>query len=282
MNRQKKHSNLKLLHQKKTQSGANRLDGEKHLLREESERLASDSRLLNETLHEVRKLNNQIKALIEQLKTKIQIIQKGPDDGKTKEIENIFKTLQANTSLLSIRMNAYDAIFNPEILAKDMCVPLNVYSKVEKVYKCLYAAKKEKGVSVNLLGNSNQTFLLNNTVELAFFIIIENAIKYSYPTSNIDICFLPDSWGTTLDVEFKNWGLRPAKADMPRLAERGFRSDVAKASKIPGSGLGLYILQKICAVNKIEHDIHLLDECHFYEGCKYSPFVVTLHFRNQH
>lgn len=244
-------------------------------------KLNQDVAMFNETIHEVRKLNNQIKASIGQLGSKVKDLNKGSDYlEQTRQITNICKSLAANSSLLSIRMDAYDVLLNPQTLEKDMFVNMNVYSKIEKVYKCLYAQRKEKNVDVRMNGYSTLQFHLNNQMELAFFIIIENAIKYTYNGAKIDIYFTTYEHNSDLEVVFKNWGIKPDKDEENRLFERGFRSSKAKSAKINGSGLGLFILSQICDANNVIMDIAILDDNYYYDGLRYSPFALTLKFMN--
>ncbi len=166
----------------------------------ERKQLENEKAIFNDTLHEVRHISTQIKSTVENLHDKI-------DSGylaSNREIENILKTLIANTSLLSIRMDAYDVLSNPMSLRSDLRANFKVYSKVEKVYKCLYAEKKAKDLDVRMSNNSSMTFKMSNLMELAFFIILENAFKYSYKGSTVIIEFeeLPEVNG--LDVKFIN------------------------------------------------------------------------------
>ena len=167
----------------------------KSSIREEQEQLESEEKtlkqnisLLNETLHEVRKINNQLKSSALQLSNALRSAY--IDSNNSIEIENIRKNIEANTSLLSIRMDTYDMIFNPDSIKDDMVVPISIYKKIEKVYKCLYAQRKKKDIDVKMDGHTGRVFRLNNTIELAFFIIVDNAIKYSPVNEEVKIEFL--------------------------------------------------------------------------------------------
>lgn len=262
--KKQEHNDLKMLESKQR-----RIDFEQNLA------------LFNDTLHEVRKLNNQIKAGIDRLNSLMkQMNLESCNEADLKDFHNIRKTLNANASLLSIRMNSYDVFLNPESLYADMSVELGVYSKIEKVYKSLYAFRKEKGVDVQLRGESNQKFLLNSMIELAFFVIIENAIKYSMPTSIINIEFLPNEKEKKLIVKFVNWGIKPKQDEIPHLVNRGNRSERAIRAGIKGNGLGLFILSQICQVNKVKLEIDVKKETKSYDGLIYAPFCVSLLFQS--
>lgn len=237
-------------------------------------KLKEDMDAFNETVHEVRKLNNLIKSAVDKLYSTL------ADDVKNnKSLSNVLKTLKANTSLLSIRMDAFKVINDPISVEKNMFVDLNVFSKVEKVYKSLYDEKKAKNINIQLNGESKLKFKLNNMIEVAFFIIIENAIKYSYPGALITIDFDEIENHTALDVKFSNWGVRPDDEEVQKLTEKGIRSQKAINAGINGNGLGLYILKKICEANHVDIIINIGNENYYQNGLRYSPFDVVLQFR---
>lgn len=245
----------------------------------EREKIAdTDRKVLEDTLHELRKINNQIKGNILELEKLI--------DGHIEEdgyserhINNALKTIEGNSSLLSIRMDAYDILYNPASINTELDLMIGVYSKVEKVYKCLYPSKKEKKLDVILKGGSEKKFRLRNSIELAFFIIIENAIKYSPEGEKITISFVEKAG--ELSVQFENWGICPAVEEIPLLTHRGFRaSSISENTNYTGSGLGLYLLDQICHTNQVEYGIMVDNICKHYNGIKYNPFVVTLRFKD--
>ncbi len=245
------------------------------LLESEEKTLNQNISLLNETLHEVRKINNQLKSSALQLSNALRSVY--IDGYKYTEIENIRKNIEANTSLLSIRMDTYDMILNPNSVKDDMVVPITIYKKIEKVYKCLYAQRKEKDIDVKMDGHTDRSFRLSNTIELAFFIIIDNAIKYSPVNEEVLIEFL--DCVHSLEVTFTNWGILPNAGEMTHIRERGFRSQkVIDETNIDGSGLGLYLLQQICDSNNVKLDIHIGNGSRRVKGLAYAPFVVKLTF----
>lgn len=245
-------------------------------LQEKENLLDNNRKLLDDTLHEIRKINNQIKGNINDLGKVIDSIDIY-DDNADRHIHNTIKTIEGNATLLSIRMDAYDILFNPASASKELDIMLGVYNKVEKVYKCLYPSRKEKKLEINLNGGTKKEFRLRNSIELAFFIIIENAIKYSPEGQDIDITFSDTPQG--LDVEFCNWAICPEDDEIPRLTERGYRAKAVGNNKsYSGSGLGLYLLKQICQTNNVEFRVEVGSETKLISGIIYNPFIVTLSF----
>ena len=238
--------------------------------------LDNDRKLVEDTIHEFRKINNQIKRSAYRLSRVIESISVS-DESLSSDIENTMRTLSANASLLSIRMDSYDMVVNPSSLSEEMEAPLCVYSKVEKVYKCLYSTRVDKGVNINLEGKSTLKFQLKSTIEIAFFIILENAIKYSPRGEEIKVTFTEKN--RQLIVVFKNYGIAPSDSELPRLTERGYRAlEIVRDTNIRGSGLGLYLLDQICWANKVAYSIKKGTETKTIGGQEYSPFIVALVF----
>lgn len=244
-------------------------------LKNKEKYLRANSEIIDNTIHEIRKINNQIKSstlsLSEEL-GKLEIL----DEQSDTIITSTLKTLDANTQLLSLRMDAYDMVINPSSVNNEIEHSVKIYSSVEKVYKCLYSAKKDKKLQINLCGQSDKSFRLKNSILLAYFIIIENAIKYSYTGGAIDIIFNEISSG--LEVLFKNLSLCPSEDELEQLTERGYRSPVTADLKIKGSGLGLYILKEICEQNNVQYSFSIEPPYTIIDGKEYKTFVVKLLF----
>jgi signal transduction histidine kinase len=74
--------------------------------------------------------------------------------------------------------------------------------------------------------------------------LLDNAIKYSPGSTRpveISLSRLP---GEINLLQVRDYGMGVQESDLPRLFERQFRTQEAKASNIQGSGFGLYISQK--------------------------------------
>lgn len=240
--------------------------------------LLQDQQLLNDTLHEVRKLNAQIKASVEQLSTAMS----GLDC--TKEIEDIRRNLEANSNLLSLRLNTYDMIVNPDTAINGVTAPIPVFKKFEKMYKCLYALRKKNNIEVKMYCSTRDesTFVFRgkDNLELGLFIIVENAMKYSLEKRIIEIEF--EEYSTKLIVRCKNWGLKLKDDELSKITQRGYRGKmVVSKADIQGSGLGLYLLTQICDENGVDLQFRVGEERYSYDGWQYSPFIVELTFVNK-
>ena len=145
------------------------------------------------------------------------------------------------------------------------------------MYKCLHNFRKKRNVRVDLIGSSVSSFKARSIIEVGLFIIIENAIKYSPDGERVSIIFNESE--RDIEVRFQNWGPRVYPKEMTKLTERGYRAEtVIKIGDVEGSGIGLYLLQKICDANNIKLSIKSGDDMKNLSGWIYKPFIVTLTF----
>ena len=94
-------------------------------------------------------------------------------------------------------------------------------------------------------------------IEKVFSNLIGNAIKYSPKGATIDIeaCQRQEKWYFNIE----NSGTHISEEALPKIFEAFYRVEQSRSRKTGGSGLGLYIVQKIlqqhnsqCYVNNTE------------------------------
>lgn len=110
---------------------------------------------------------------------------------------------------------------------------------------------------------------IKNLISQVFSNIIENAIKYSFEDTEVEIYgqYNPDS--DTVSVKVSNQGIRLISEEKELLFTRGYRSKDAKNAYPAGTGFGLYISKKIL-------DIHEADIKAYSNDDGRTVFEVTL------
>ncbi len=91
---------------------------------------------------------------------------------------------------------------------------------------------------VNALGDRRQ--LVSAVANL-----LDNAVKYSHPGSEVEVRAAAD--GTTVTVEVTDHGLGIPARDLERIFERFYRVDRARSRDTGGTGLGLAIVRHVVA-----------------------------------
>ena len=88
-------------------------------------------------------------------------------------------------------------------------------------------------------------------LESAFGNLLTNAVKYTGAGGHIRVRYWQDGDGAHLAVEDDGMGIDPAH--IPRLTERFYRPDNARAASVGGTGLGLAIVKHVL----LRHNAHL-------------------------
>ncbi|MEO8515843.1 MAG: HAMP domain-containing sensor histidine kinase [Flavobacterium sp.] len=86
--------------------------------------------------------------------------------------------------------------------------------------------------------------------------LIVNAIKYNHPNGAI-FCEWNDK---KQSLTIKDEGIGISKKQLPYLFNRFFRADNSRSSHIPGNGLGLSIVKKLCDLQNIKITVESIEE----------------------
>jgi len=229
---------------------------------------------LDNTFHELRKLNGRLKASVEWLT--MQLDNNGYQQNAM--LSKASKDIFAASQLISIRLSTYDLILNPNSALNYTKSPLAIYKKFDKVARLLDYQAQESGTIIKITGNSYSTFECSDMVELLPYLLLDNAIKYTMWGHDTNLTF--QETGNKLTVMVKSFSIRPVEHELNSLLERGVRSKNVTGEKA-GQGLGLYLARYICDANSISMNLSLGKRIEVDDkGIKYSDFIVTLQFEN--
>ncbi|WP_291097346.1 MULTISPECIES: sensor histidine kinase [unclassified Flavobacterium] len=128
---------------------------------------------------------------------------------------------------------------------------------VEKIINTHHSAIKSNNIKIQIsipqtcVVKADSTFLeriLNN--------LIINAIKYNHPNGNV-FC----EWNEKKQsLTIKDEGIGISKKQLPYLFNRFFRADNSRSSQIPGNGLGLSIVKKLCDLQNIKISVKSVED----------------------
>ena len=230
--------------------------------------LNENKELLDNTFHELRKLNQQLKKQTETLTREINSY--NPNYQRIKYLGlNVYST----SRLISSRLNTYDFSLNPDLAIANVKKPTPLFKRFEKVIHCLKVESEHKGVNLYLNGSSYKSINANEVIELLPFLLVENALKYSPKNETVHVKFLESD--DLLQIRISNWGPRPTDQEINTLTERGVRSANAKDAE-SGSGLGLFLSNFICEIHGIEMELKIGSERKYFNNKVYSEFIVDL------
>jgi light-regulated signal transduction histidine kinase (bacteriophytochrome) len=230
---------------------------------------AADQQMMAGTLHDVRKLNQQLKHQIEQCQRRIRAAELDRDFIKYR-LENCFAT----TSLISVRLDSYDFAVNPGATSVSRRRPVPVFRRFEKAKHVLHARARQGKAKINIEGKSTRTIQGYDVFDVLPFLILENAVKFSPPNSEIAVRFNEEP--ATLTITVESVGPLLEKGEESEIFKQGFRGVNARSAQ-SGTGLGLWLAKRVCAIHGIAITARSDGSAARQEGdVKYAPFVLTL------
>ena len=126
---------------------------------------------------------------------------------------------------------------------------IDVRGPLLTVKNALEIAAKKNEISISLKDTASITAILGDSDEITqvFYNLLDNAIKYSEPKSEIvmllkDEVFIGESF---VSISIINSGPGISEEHLPRLTERFYRVDKGRSRKVGGTGLGLAIVKHI-------------------------------------
>lgn len=215
---------------------------------------------IDNLLHEIRIINRDLKLSLDSMD-----FENMPD-----EILNIW----AQSNLLSIRIRSYEFESNPNSIGNLSMFEIPIFKRIDKVSRCIRAARRDKKTHIYLSGESYHTFRTNDIIEIAFYIILENAVKYAEEGTDISINFTTQR--NDLLVTFQNKGLIPDNSELKNLRTRGYRG--SNSTNVTGNGIGLYTLQNICSALEIDLGVSCKNDNS--EIANHGTFQIQLTFHN--
>ncbi|MBN2293860.1 MAG: PAS domain-containing protein [Pirellulales bacterium] len=107
----------------------------------------------------------------------------------------------------------------------------------------------DKNINVRLECAVDLTAPMNgHLLEQAVVNLVDNAVKYSEPGSEVHVSAAKDA--DDLVIRVQDWGCGIERKHLPRLFERFYRVDKARSRELGGTGLGLAIVRHIALVHR--------------------------------
>lgn len=185
-----------------------------------------------------------------ELKTPITII-KGQLEGmlwgigvyKDRE-KYLLRSLEVTQTLESM---VYDLLTISRLQTSDFDCQKEKFDGVPLIRKCLFDVEDlivSKDLQITYHFSAPITINANKIlIEKVFSNLIGNALKYSPPKATIDIVVQNQQYHYWFAIE--NSGVHIPEEAMPKLFDAFYRVDTSRSRQTGGSGLGLYIVQKI-------------------------------------
>lgn len=229
-------------------------------LQHQIEQYTTQEQYINSLIHELRNINRDIKY--------------DTDDLYFEEMSAESKNVWALSNLLTIVMNTYTYQVNRELEVDQQKYPIPIYKKIDKLRRC-YNFRRNSTFKIDIGGSSSLQFLATEIIEVLFFIIIENARKYSLPGEFLRVKF--NETQDTITITFTNKSKLPFKDEIPNLTTLKYRGS-NKCNK--GEGIGLNTFADICRIHGVSYEIETKEVATSLDGLPVGDFIIRLTFHN--
>lgn len=175
---------------------------------------------------------------------------------KLENSDKSYKDLYNSLDLITSQLGMVDVILNPNSIKFGSKKPINLYKLFDKI-KALFGHLSTKKRDINITLSSEirvDDCYCYESIEFIPLILLDNALKYSVSDSDIDIKF-EQHYGV-LKVIVKNIGPLVSDQNKHNIFEKFFRDDSGKKFSKEGTGMGLWIANKILEAHDCKLEYH--------------------------
>ena len=199
-------------------------------------------------------VNHELRTPIMTMQGYIDILDEMHEDiAQTKRSEMLGRARRANTALVTLIQSILDTRRIDQEVQGIILEPVNVYETVMGALEMIDPREGAHGERNFILQVPRDLTVLSETVRLqqVFSNIIANGVKYSQPGTDIQMTarlvagdrrlFSGGSTSPQVEIAFRDFGLGIPPEQIPLLFHRFVRLPRDLASRVRGTGLGLYL-----------------------------------------
>jgi K+-sensing histidine kinase KdpD len=220
--------------------------------------------------------HHEIEAATENLKETLKLVSiaiSTPKIDRQNLEHRIEKCIECAYSI-EIASNLFAVTAPEEYKKKSRVDKLNVYRVTDKVVRLMAFRSKKLKKRLNLSGTSDRYISTYPCLEVIFFVLIDNALKYSFSGQPIDINVIEGTDDVVWTIS--SWGPHVELDEVDRISSFGERGAHAIDSGIHGSGIGLYVAKALCQLLEYSFEVIPSAEKAEVNGIPYSTFLVRI------
>lgn len=255
------------------------LDAKEKQLEGNERACQSQLELIGDFIHEQKRINERIQKAIDFTQEIVGRHNNSLDKHTSDLVLHNWITIEALSEISNQRMELFEFCLAPEIFKGSGLEYIPPFKSIEKIYKSINSGFDKEARTFKMIGNSYGRFKAKRILPIAFFILLDNAWKYTLPDKSIDITFTEDRNKKQLIIEISNWGPWIEDEELPQLTLRSFRAKAAQSAVQNGKGLGLSIAKSIFEICNVDFEYRKID-CKplIIAGVKYGKFCVRMKF----
>lgn len=242
-----------------------------NIFHENNQRYDDYNTYVEDILHDIRKYNAQLKAKIDRLYRKME-----GNKRKYYDMLEITKSIYEIAWFFTLRINAYDFLYNENLSTAIPPAQYNIYSIFYKIKECIKEYASGKNINIHLNANREcREIKAYECIELLPYILLENAIKYA--PRNTDVNIYIEEHAKKSKISVSSIGPFVDRNELKKIFIRGFRGANAQEHTKEGQGIGLYTAKKICDLHNLKYSIDSSDNIiQKIKNIKYSEFKVDI------
>lgn len=157
------------------------------------------------------------------------------------------KCLLKSVQLLKSRLEMTSIANNPISASFGRKRQTPIYKMFHRMVRLFEEEANQKLVSIRMRGSSFSTALLYDSFESVPLVLLDNAVKYAFP--NTEITVTVEDRSSAISVSVSSIGQIVPPEEAPLIFEKSYRAEGAKRFTSSGSGLGLFIAQTVALAN---------------------------------
>lgn len=195
-------------------------------------------------IHDIRKFNGKIKD------TSTKIMNDPNKKNKKSKIKAYSKNIWAMSSCISTRLNIYKYLYMEQSFKVGDKFEFDFYKIFDKIRMCFNEQAKKRNMEIKIHGvGPNLCLEAYDSIELVPYLIIDNALKYTSDNETINITL--KNINDTKVIEVEALGAKIEEDELEDIFKRRYRGRNSNKFSTDGSGIGLYLLKKICDANDL-------------------------------
>ncbi|MDO5157212.1 MAG: ATP-binding protein [Eubacteriales bacterium] len=208
----------------------------------EFEKMDHEVQVRRLTIHDIKNATKHFIDLIDDVKNDEEVIKIAEANDK------LFSSVEGY-NLIQYLLAYHDKLLNYEDCKVEMAY-INFHQAIKKLSKLLMYRGMKKDVRIKFKGACRRSFSANKDLYLMYFILLENALKFSLERTEIDVVF-SFTEEQELKIEISNECHTIALEEIDYIFNPGFRSESA-VNSTKGSGLGLTLAKKIATISSVQ------------------------------
>lgn len=172
------------------------------------------------------------------------------------ELETLLQSNSERAALLLFKLNKQVMALGTEITVYDMLQgdmkeldphDTSLYGMVRNVASGFFSELTDNGSFIKIENSDKRAYFDFQTIEVALYYVIENAVKYILPRTNIRVSFEADNDFEIIRLRMESLYVR--QDEVQRIFEDGYSGTESTKGGLNGKGIGMFQARRLVGLN---------------------------------